>query len=217
VPAVTELLQSPYPIRACACYSTAKAGTGSRPLLDGIDVPVYIAPEAVLRATLGFNLHRGVWSRSARPHTAASRRRGHRRQDLRRRARAPQRTTRTSARCSANAAPAPLGVEAVVLEPGKPPIPSTRRCVSASRWVTCLRLADRAVQPNWPGDLQALRDAGFHASSRSRLTPMRRGRRRHIAGRRGRSRSVARLRGASGLDRPRRWPAADQHEARHPP
>ena len=44
------------------------------PLVDGVDVPVYVAPEPVLRETLGFNLHRGVIASAHRTPLPASRR-----------------------------------------------------------------------------------------------------------------------------------------------
>jgi tRNA G18 (ribose-2'-O)-methylase SpoU len=59
--AVAELLQSPYEPR-CVLVLDRKAARIA-PLIDGVDgldVPVYVAPESVLRETLGFNLHRGV-------------------------------------------------------------------------------------------------------------------------------------------------------------
>src|SRR4051812_34724830 len=56
--ALVELIRSPYRVRAVLLLDRKAAKVA--PLLEGIDAPVYTAPEHVLRATLGFNLHRGV-------------------------------------------------------------------------------------------------------------------------------------------------------------
>jgi tRNA G18 (ribose-2'-O)-methylase SpoU len=59
--AVAELLRSSYEPRSVLVLDRKAARVA--PLIDGaggLDVPVYVAPESVLRETLGFNLHRGV-------------------------------------------------------------------------------------------------------------------------------------------------------------
>src|SRR3954453_21129392 len=56
--AVERLLTSPYPVRSVL---TSPAGLERMtPALGGVDAPVYVAPLDVLRAVVGFNLHRGV-------------------------------------------------------------------------------------------------------------------------------------------------------------
>lgn len=62
--AVRELAHSPYRPRAALVLDRKLERV--RPSLAALDVPVYVAPEAVLRATLGFNLHRGVIASATR-------------------------------------------------------------------------------------------------------------------------------------------------------
>jgi tRNA G18 (ribose-2'-O)-methylase SpoU len=56
--AVAELIDSTYEARAVLVLDRKAARV--EPLVDGLGAPVYIAPEAVLRTTMGFNLHRGI-------------------------------------------------------------------------------------------------------------------------------------------------------------
>jgi tRNA G18 (ribose-2'-O)-methylase SpoU len=56
--AVAELVESPYVARAVLVLDRKAARV--EPLVERLDVPVYIAPESVLRKTMGFNLHRGI-------------------------------------------------------------------------------------------------------------------------------------------------------------
>jgi tRNA G18 (ribose-2'-O)-methylase SpoU len=56
--AVAELVHSPY--RARAVLLLDRKAERVAPLVEGLDAPVYVGPEPVLRATMGFNLHRGV-------------------------------------------------------------------------------------------------------------------------------------------------------------
>ena len=56
--AVAELVRSPYPVRSVLVL--ARKADQVVPLVEHLDVPVYLAPEPVLRATIGFNLHRGI-------------------------------------------------------------------------------------------------------------------------------------------------------------
>ena len=53
-----ELLRSPYPVRAVLVAHSKLASV--TPLLNGIDAPLYVGDLALLRATVGYNLHRGV-------------------------------------------------------------------------------------------------------------------------------------------------------------
>ena len=56
--AVAELVQSPYQPRAVLVLDRKAARIED--MVKDLDVPVYVAPEPVLRATMGFNLHRGI-------------------------------------------------------------------------------------------------------------------------------------------------------------
>lgn len=56
--AVAELVDSPYQARAVLVLDRKAARI--EPLVDRLGVPVYVAPESVLRTTMGFNLHRGI-------------------------------------------------------------------------------------------------------------------------------------------------------------
>jgi len=56
--AVAELVESPYEARAVLLLDRKAARVA--PLVERLHVPVYVAPEQVLRTTMGFNLHRGV-------------------------------------------------------------------------------------------------------------------------------------------------------------
>jgi tRNA G18 (ribose-2'-O)-methylase SpoU len=56
--AVAELVDSAYEARAVLVLDRKAARL--EPLVERLGVPVYVAPEAVLRTTMGFNLHRGI-------------------------------------------------------------------------------------------------------------------------------------------------------------
>jgi len=56
--AVAELIDSPYEARAVLVLDRKAARV--EPLVRRLGVPVYVAPENVLRTTMGFNLHRGI-------------------------------------------------------------------------------------------------------------------------------------------------------------
>ena len=53
-----ELVRSSYPVRAVLVAHSKLARVA--PLVDGIDAPLYVGDMPLLRATVGFNLHRGV-------------------------------------------------------------------------------------------------------------------------------------------------------------
>lgn len=55
---LAELVRSRYPARA-VLVSHSKLPRVA-PLLDGVDAPLYVGDMSLLRATVGFNLHRGV-------------------------------------------------------------------------------------------------------------------------------------------------------------
>jgi tRNA G18 (ribose-2'-O)-methylase SpoU len=62
--AVERLLTSPYPVRSVL---TSPAGFERlTDALGGVEAPVYVAPLDVLRAVVGFNLHRGVLAAASR-------------------------------------------------------------------------------------------------------------------------------------------------------
>ena len=55
---LAELASSAYPVRSVLVAQSKLARV--LPLLEGVDVPVYVGDMPLLRATVGFNLHRGV-------------------------------------------------------------------------------------------------------------------------------------------------------------
>jgi tRNA G18 (ribose-2'-O)-methylase SpoU len=58
VTAVSRLLVSGHRVRSVLVTPQARVRFGSA--LDGLEAPVYVAPRAVLAATVGFDLHRGA-------------------------------------------------------------------------------------------------------------------------------------------------------------
>ena len=58
VTAVTRLLVSGHRVRSVLVTPQARTRLGTA--LDDLDAPVYVAPKAVLAATVGFDLHRGA-------------------------------------------------------------------------------------------------------------------------------------------------------------
>ena len=55
---LARLLESPYPVRSV--FVSERKLARVEPLLEGLDVPLFVAHEDVLEATVGFNIHRGV-------------------------------------------------------------------------------------------------------------------------------------------------------------
>jgi tRNA G18 (ribose-2'-O)-methylase SpoU len=55
---LAELVRSEYPVRSVLVAQSKLAKVA--PLLDGIDAPLYVGDMPLVRATVGFNLHRGV-------------------------------------------------------------------------------------------------------------------------------------------------------------
>jgi tRNA G18 (ribose-2'-O)-methylase SpoU len=53
-----ELVLSSYPVRAVLVASSKVSRVSA--LLDGVDAPLYVGDMSLVRATVGFNLHRGV-------------------------------------------------------------------------------------------------------------------------------------------------------------
>ena len=150
--AVAELVQSPYPVRAVLLLDRKAANVA--PLLDGLDVPVYVAPEPVLRATLGFNLHRGVVASADRVRMPSV-------DDVIGNARFVAVLERLNDHENLGALfrnARALGVDAVLLDP-EAADPLYRRCVRVSMGhVLRMPMARFAA---WPDDLDVLRRAGF--------------------------------------------------------
>ena len=59
-----ELLRSPYPVRSVLVASSKLPRVA--PLLDGVAAPLYVGDMDLVRATVGFNLHRGVVASASR-------------------------------------------------------------------------------------------------------------------------------------------------------
>ncbi|MEY2423998.1 MAG: hypothetical protein QOI95_4065 [Acidimicrobiaceae bacterium] len=156
---LTELVRSGYRTRA-VLISHSKLGAVA-PLLDGIDAPLYVGDMQLLRATVGFNLHRGVVA-SAERHAPIE----------------PLSLVRQARRIavleqlndvenlgnlfrSARA----FGIEAVLLDP-QTADPLYRRCVRVSMGhVMHVPFARFEV---WPSALDDLRSRGFSVAA---LTP----------------------------------------------
>lgn len=156
---LSELVRSPYPVRAVlVAHSKVPAVT---PLLEGIGAPLYAGDMALLKATVGFDLHRGVVASAQRLPLAD-----------------PLTLARGSSRIaileqlndvenlgnlfrSARA----FGIDAVLLDP-QTADPLYRRCVRVSMGhamhVPFARFA------SWPAGLDAVRALGFTVAA---LTP----------------------------------------------
>jgi tRNA G18 (ribose-2'-O)-methylase SpoU len=59
-----RLLRSPYPVRSV--FVSERKLARVEPLVAELDVPVYVADDHVLKATVGFDLHRGVVAAASR-------------------------------------------------------------------------------------------------------------------------------------------------------
>lgn len=156
---LSELVRSQYRVRAVLVAHSKVAAVA--PLLEGTDAPLYAGDMALLRATVGFNLHRGVVASAQR--TAAL---------------DPFELARSSTRIavleqlndvenlgnlfrSARA----LGIEAVLLDP-QTADPLYRRCVRVS--MGHVMHVPFARFPTWPDGLDVLRTIGFTVAA---LTP----------------------------------------------
>ena len=150
--AIERLLESGHRVRSVLVTPKVLERFDGR--LDRIAAPVYVAPKAVLVATVGFNLHRGaVAAADRRPLPSIVE------------------TVRGAARVAvleglndpenlgaiARSARA-LGIEALVLDPTCID-PYYRRTVRVSQGEVLLLPVARATA--WPGDLGVLRAAGF--------------------------------------------------------
>ena len=147
-----ELVRSLYSVRAVlVAHSKLAAVT---PVLEGIDAPVYVGDLALLRATVGYNLHRGVVASAQRRQPAE-----------------PLSLARNARRIavleqlndvenlgnlfrSARA----FGIEAVLLDP-RTADPLYRRCVRVS--MGHVLHVPFARFERWPNALDELRSLGF--------------------------------------------------------
>jgi tRNA G18 (ribose-2'-O)-methylase SpoU len=154
-----ELVRSPYRTRAVLVAHAKVAAVA--PLLDGIDAPLYVGDMALLRATVGFNLHRGVVASAERlppldPLDAA--------RDCRRIAVLEQLNDVENLGNLFRSARA-FGIEAVLLDP-QTADPLYRRCVRVS--MGHVMHVPFARFSEWPGALDDLRSLGFTVAA---LTP----------------------------------------------
>jgi tRNA G18 (ribose-2'-O)-methylase SpoU len=163
VTAIGRLLDSGHRVRSMLLTPRAYDRLTDR--LDGVDAPVYVAPRAILAATVGFDLHRGaVAAADRRPLPALG--------DVL----APARQVAVleglndaenlgAVGRSARA----LGIDAMVLDPTCID-PYYRRIVRVSMGEVLLLPIARAHR--WPDDLDAIKAAGFELWA---LTPDRNG------------------------------------------
>lgn len=152
VTAIERLLESDHDVRSVLV--TPKAHARLAPALEGLDAPVYVAAPDVLRATVGFSLHRGAVAaadRRALPELA----------DV---AAAASRVAvleglndPENLGAIARSARA-LGIDGAVLDPTCID-PYYRRTVRVSMGEILFLPTARARA--WPGDLELLRAAGF--------------------------------------------------------
>ena len=156
---LSELVRSQYRTRAVLiAHSKLPAVT---PLLRGIDAPLYVGDMALLRATVGFNLHRGVVASAERlppsdPLTLV--------RDARRIAVLEQLNDVENLGNLFRSARA-FGIEAVLLDP-QTADPLYRRCVRVSMGHVMHVPFGRFEQ--WPSALDDLRTLGFTVAA---LTP----------------------------------------------
>src|SRR5690606_35293942 len=64
--AIERVLQSSYTVRSV--LTNRRAFERLRELLAGVDAPVYVVTDDVMRSTVGFDLPRGAVASAARPH-----------------------------------------------------------------------------------------------------------------------------------------------------
>jgi tRNA G18 (ribose-2'-O)-methylase SpoU len=156
-----ELLRSRYRVRAVLIARSKLDAVG--PLLDGIDAPLYVGDMDLLRATVGFNLHRGVVASATRlPQTDAL--------ELTRNAR------RIAVLEALNdvenlgnlfRSARAFGIDAVLLDP-RTADPLYRRCVRVS--MGHVLHVPFARFDRWPEPIETLRASGFTVAA---LTPAR--------------------------------------------
>lgn len=152
VTAIERLLESGHRIRSVLVTPRVLERFGGR--LDGLDGPVYVAPKAVLAATVGFDLHRGaIAAADRRPlPTIAAAIDGTRRVAVLEGLNDPENLGAIARSARA------LGIEALVLDPTCID-PYYRRTVRVSQGEVLLLPVARATR--WPGDLDLLDAAGI--------------------------------------------------------
>jgi tRNA G18 (ribose-2'-O)-methylase SpoU len=157
---IRQLVASPYPVRSVLLTDACHARL--RDALVDVRAPVYVAPQAVLAAVAGFNIHRGAVAAAARlPATPVG--------ELLCDARVVAVLEGLNDHENIGAVfrnAAALGVDAVLLSPNCAD-PLYRRSVRVSMGHV-LRVPFTTVAP-WPGGLAALAAAGFELVA---LTPM---------------------------------------------
>jgi tRNA G18 (ribose-2'-O)-methylase SpoU len=159
VTAIGRLLDSTHRVRSILVTPRAHARLAGR--LDGLRTPVYVASPDVLAATVGFNLHRGaVAAADRRPLLAVAE------VLVRARCVAVLEGLNDAENLGAIARSArALAVDGLVLDPTCID-PYYRRIVRVSMGEVLLLPIARATR--WPGDLDAVRTAGFRLLA---LTP----------------------------------------------
>ena len=154
-----ELVRSPYPTRAVLiAHSKLDAVV---PLLDGVDAPLYVGSMELLRATVGFNLHRGVVASAHRlsPTDPLMLARNARRIAVLENLNDVENLGNLFRSARA------FGIEAVLLDP-QTADPLYRRCVRVS--MGHVMHVPFARFEEWPGPLGDLRSIGFTIAA---LTP----------------------------------------------
>jgi tRNA G18 (ribose-2'-O)-methylase SpoU len=159
VTAIERLLESGHRVRSVLVTPKMLERFDGR--LDSLTAPVYVAPKAVLAATVGFDLHRGaVAAADRRPLPAiAEAVRAARRIAVLEGLNDPENLGAIARSARA------LGIEALVLDPTCID-PYYRRTVRVSQGEVLLLPVARAAA--WPDDLGVLRTAGFETWA---LTP----------------------------------------------
>jgi tRNA G18 (ribose-2'-O)-methylase SpoU len=156
---LAELIRSAYSTRA-VLVSPAKLPRVAA-LLAGVDCPVYVGEMPLLRATVGFNLHRGVVASAQRmpPADPLSLLRGARRIAVLEQLNDVENLGNLFRSARA------FGVDAVLLDP-RTADPLYRRCVRVS--MGHVMHVPFARFERWPDPLDDVRDAGFTVAA---LTP----------------------------------------------
>jgi tRNA G18 (ribose-2'-O)-methylase SpoU len=150
---VTRLVSSPYPVRAV--FGVPSRLEALRPVLDGLDVPVYSADKWLLSEVVGFRVTRGVLASAARSPTPS-------------RAALLAQSERIAVLEGLNdfenlgalfRNAAAFGIDAVLLDP-RCADPLYRRSVRVSMGHV-LQVPFAVLDGPWPASLYAVRQAGF--------------------------------------------------------
>ncbi|MEY2449212.1 MAG: hypothetical protein QOH79_2688 [Acidimicrobiaceae bacterium] len=156
---LSELVRSEYRTRSVLIAQSRLSAVA--PLLDGIDAPLYVGDMALLRATVGFNLHRGVVASAGRlpDRDPLELVRGARRIAVLEQLNDVENLGNLFRSARA------FGIEAVLLDP-QTVDPLYRRCVRVS--MGHVMHVPFARFPRWPDAIDELRSAGFTIAA---LTP----------------------------------------------